>query len=56
MKCDPPECILLQERIAIMQYDGKMMESMARTHAISSECTTCPARQDKPKSAILAEL
>lgn len=54
-KCNPPECYMLQERMAIMQHDGGMKHSVT-TYAINDTCTNCELRGKKRKGKILEEI
>ena len=53
-KCDPKNCYELNERIAIMQFDGNVRGNLL-TKAVSCACKTC-AYRDKRGDQIIKEL
>lgn len=55
MKCNPPECADLAERIAIMEHDGGVKVNLI-DKAVSSQCPKCVRRGGKRRVDILEEL
>lgn len=53
-KCEPKLCYELNERIAIMQYDGNMSNS--KTRAVQDVCSSCERRNGKRGWKILKEI